>query len=80
MFDKLKTVIKRNTQIKRFIMWSISPTNNPRPRLWVNGSLIPLYTKKGKGQSSAEENHVLTCSRGISFLLVITRLSKILQQ
>ena len=49
MFDKLKTVIKRNTQIKRFIIWSISLTNNPRPRLWVKWFINPFVHKKGKG-------------------------------
>lgn len=33
MFDKLKTVIKRNTQIKRLIMWSISPQITPASSL-----------------------------------------------
>ena len=49
MFDKLKTVIKRNTQTKRFIIWSISPTKNPRPRLWVKWFINPFVHKKGKG-------------------------------
>lgn len=49
MFVKLKTVIKRNTQTKRFIIWSISPTNNPRPRLWVKWFINPFVHKKGKG-------------------------------
>ena len=49
MFDKLKTVIKRNTQTNRFIIWSISPTNNPLPRLWVKWFINPFVHKKGKG-------------------------------
>ena len=80
MFDKLKTVIKRNTQTKRFIIWSISPTNNPRPRLWVKWFINPFVHKKGKGAIIHRRKSRIDVFRGISFLLVITRLSKILQQ
>lgn len=30
-------------------MWSISPANNPRPRLWVKWFINPFVHKKGKG-------------------------------
>ena len=43
--DKLKS----NPKLKRFILWSISPNRNPRPRLWVRWFLNPLVHKKGKG-------------------------------
>lgn len=41
--------IKSNPGIKKFVLWSISPSRNPRPRLWVRWFLNPFVHKKGKG-------------------------------
>ena len=41
--------IKSNPKLKSFILWSISPKRNPRPRLWVRWFLNPFIHKKGKG-------------------------------
>ena len=41
--------IKSNPEIKKFVLWSISPSRNPRPRLWVRWFLNPFVHKKGKG-------------------------------
>jgi acetyltransferase-like isoleucine patch superfamily enzyme len=35
--------------MKKFVLWSISPNGNPRPRIWVRWFLNPLKHKKGKG-------------------------------
>lgn len=41
--------IKANPKLKSFVLWTISPRRNPRPRLWVRLFLNPLKHKKGKG-------------------------------
>lgn len=41
--------IKSNPKVKKFVLWSISPNRNPRPRLWVRWFLNPFVHKKGKG-------------------------------
>jgi acetyltransferase-like isoleucine patch superfamily enzyme len=41
--------IKSNPKIKEFVLWSIAPKRNPRPRLWVRWFLNPFVHKKGKG-------------------------------
>ena len=41
--------IKSNPKIKKFILWTIAPKRNPRPRLWVRWFLNPFVHKKGKG-------------------------------
>jgi len=41
--------IKSNPKLKNFILWTISPKRNPRPRLWVRWFLNPFIHKKGKG-------------------------------
>jgi acetyltransferase-like isoleucine patch superfamily enzyme len=41
--------IKSNPKLKSFILWTISPKRNPRPRLWVRWFLNPFVHKKGKG-------------------------------
>jgi len=41
--------IKSNPKIKKFVLWSISPNRNPRPRIWVRWILNPFVHKKGKG-------------------------------
>ncbi len=41
--------IKSNPKIKEFVLWTIAPKRNPRPRLWVRLFLNPFVHKKGKG-------------------------------
>ena len=41
--------IKSNPKLKSFILWTISPKRNPRPRLWVRWFLNPFIHKQGKG-------------------------------
>ena len=41
--------IKANPKLKEFVLWSIRPNRNPKPRLWVRLFLNPLKHKKGKG-------------------------------
>jgi len=41
--------IKQNPRLKKFVLWSITPNRNPRPRWWVRWFLNPLKHKKGKG-------------------------------
>ncbi|MFA9388892.1 MAG: DapH/DapD/GlmU-related protein [Prolixibacteraceae bacterium] len=41
--------IKANPKLKSFVLWTISPNRNPRPRLWVRLILNPIKHKKGKG-------------------------------
>lgn len=48
MIDRLKTIIKGNDHIKKFILWSITPTTNPRPRFWIKWFINPFIHQKGK--------------------------------
>jgi acetyltransferase-like isoleucine patch superfamily enzyme len=41
--------IKSNPKVKSFVLWTITPRRNPRPRLWVKWFLNPFIHKKGKG-------------------------------
>lgn len=41
--------IKSNPKLKAFVLWTIAPKRNPRPRLWVRCILNPIKHKKGKG-------------------------------
>ena len=41
--------IKQNPRLKKFVLWTITPNRNPRPRWWVRWFLNPLKHKKGKG-------------------------------
>lgn len=41
--------IKQNPGLKKFVLWTITPNRNPRPRWWVRWFLNPLKHKKGKG-------------------------------
>ncbi|QGY45690.1 acyltransferase [Maribellus comscasis] len=43
------TAIKSNPKLKSFVLWTIAPKRNPRPRLWVRWFLNPIKHKKGKG-------------------------------
>ena len=46
MIDRLKTMIKGNDHIRKFILWSITPTNNPRPRFWVKWFINPFIHQR----------------------------------
>ena len=41
--------IKSSPGLKRFVLKLISPSRNPRPRLWVRCFVNPFVHKKGKG-------------------------------
>lgn len=41
--------IKSNPKLKAFVLWTIAPKRNPRPRIWVRWFLNPIKHKKGKG-------------------------------
>lgn len=41
--------IKKNPELKKFVLWAIAPKRNPRPRWWVRWFLNPLKHKRGKG-------------------------------
>lgn len=41
--------IKQNPKLKRFTLWLISPSERPRPRLWVRWFVTPFAHKRGKG-------------------------------
>ena len=45
----LKESIKSNPRLKKFIHWTLVPTNEARPRLWVKLLVNPFIHKKGKG-------------------------------
>lgn len=49
MIDRLKAIIKRNDHIRKFILWSITPSNNPYPRFWIKWFINPFIHKKGQG-------------------------------
>ncbi len=50
--------IKSDPKLKSFILWSISPRRNPRPRLWVRWFLNPLIHKKGKGSKIRHRSRI----------------------
>ena len=50
--------IKSNPKLKSFVLWSISPRRNPRPRLWVRWFLNPLKHKKGKGSKIRRRSRI----------------------
>jgi acetyltransferase-like isoleucine patch superfamily enzyme len=45
----LATKIKSNSRLKKLVHWMLIPTNQARPRLWVQWFVNPFYHKKGKG-------------------------------
>ena len=47
MIDRLKTIIKGNDHIRKLILWSITPTTNPRPRFWIKCFINPFIHQKG---------------------------------
>ena len=48
-FYTIKTKIKGNDHIRKLILWSITPTTNPRPRFWIKCFINPFIHQKGKG-------------------------------
>lgn len=44
----LKENLKKNSKIRDFVMWTISPKRRPRPRLWIRLFVNPIVHKKGK--------------------------------
>lgn len=50
--------IKSNPKLKKFVLWSIAPNRNPRPRLWVRWFLNPLKHKKGKGSTIRRRSRI----------------------
>jgi acetyltransferase-like isoleucine patch superfamily enzyme len=45
----LKEVIKSSPKVKKFVSWSITPKQNPRPRFWIRWFVSPIIHKKGRG-------------------------------
>jgi len=45
----LKEKIKGSAGLKKLVLWMLMPTNQARPRLWVQWFVNPFYHKKGKG-------------------------------
>ncbi len=41
--------IKGDPRLKKFVLWLISPSRNPRPRLWVRWFVNPFVHNRGKG-------------------------------
>src|SRR6476620_8510181 len=44
----LTTTIKSNDRLKRLVHWRITPSRNPRPRLWIRWFVNPFFHKRGK--------------------------------
>lgn len=44
----LSSYIKSNPRLKKFVHWTIVPTHDFRPRLWIRLFVNPLKNKKGK--------------------------------
>jgi len=44
----LKSKIKNNKKLKRFVYWAMIPSYEARPRKWVSWFINPLYHKRGK--------------------------------
>lgn len=45
----LKKTILANPGLKKIAHWMLFPTDDPRPRSWVNLLLNPVYHKRGRG-------------------------------
>lgn len=45
----LREKIKSDPRLKKFILWTLTPSRNPRPRLWVRWFVNPFLHKRGKG-------------------------------
>jgi len=50
--------IKSDPKLKSFILWSITPKRNPRPRLWVRLFLNPFIHKRGKGSTIRRRSRI----------------------
>jgi len=50
--------IKGNPKLKAFVLWSIAPKRNPKPRLWVRWFLNPFIHKKGKGATIRRRSRI----------------------
>ncbi|WP_282125506.1 acyltransferase [Marinifilum flexuosum] len=50
--------IKSNPRLKAFVLWSIAPKRNPKPRLWVKWFVNPFIHKKGKGSTIRRRSRI----------------------
>ena len=50
--------LKHNPKLKNFILWTIAPKRNPRPRLWVRWFLNPFIHKRGKGSKIRHRSRI----------------------
>ncbi|MCY1634716.1 acyltransferase [Marinifilum sp. D737] len=50
--------IKSNPRLKAFVLWSIAPKRNPKPRLWVKWFVNPFIHKKGKGATIRRRSRI----------------------
>jgi acetyltransferase-like isoleucine patch superfamily enzyme len=50
--------IKSNPRLKAFVLWSIAPKRNPKPRLWVRWFVNPFIHKKGKGATIRRRSRI----------------------
>lgn len=41
--------IKSSKKLKKFVLWTLTSSRNPRPRWWVRNFFMPFYIKKAKG-------------------------------
>lgn len=50
--------IKSNPEVKKFVLWLITPGRNPRPRWWVRYFLNPFVHKRGKGSKIRRRSRI----------------------
>lgn len=50
--------IKSNPKLKKLIHWSLIPTHQARPRLWVQWFVNPFFHKKGKGTTICRRTRI----------------------
>lgn len=50
--------IKSNPRLKAFVLWSIAPKRNPKPRLWVKWFVNPFIHKRGKGATIRRRSRI----------------------
>lgn len=50
--------LKSNDRLKRLAIWTITPSRNPRPRLWVRWFVNPFVHKRGKGSTIRRNSRV----------------------
>ena len=53
-----KDYIKKRPLLRKWVMWLITPSRNPRPRLWVRYLLNPFYHKRGKGSCIRKRSRI----------------------